>query len=266
MPGLGLALLVRFTVREPARGAAEGRRGDDPMPGFVATLRTLLGMRTIVLVLVGASMAALSGYAFAFWGFEFFARVHGLDRPTIGWGLGLITALGGGLGTWAGGQAADRLGRRDPRWYGFVCAIGMGATLPLGAVTFYAADARVAFAGGALFLFAGAAYTGPMYAILQGLAPLRMRTMIAALLFFFTNLIGLGAGPPLVGWWNGWLEPAFGAHAVRHSLALATALNVPVVCFFVLIGLRLRSEPGLAQRAGGVVDAIAPSARESRRA
>ncbi|MCA9511976.1 MAG: MFS transporter [Myxococcales bacterium] len=263
LPGLALALLVRFTVREPERGGTDAAPPPVEVPTFAETLRTLLRSPTVVLVLAGASVAALSGYAFAFWGYEFFARVHDLDRPTIGWSLGLATAVGGGLGTAAGGQLGDRLGLRDPRWYGFVCAAGMLATLPLGAAALYAESVPAALAFAAAFLFAGAVYAGPMYAILQGLAPARMRTMAAALLFLCTNLIGLGAGPPIVGALNPLLEPAAGRDAIRHSLAIVTALNLPVAVVFVAIGRRL----GRVSPAPGAPEVpAAGSARTSRRA
>ena len=177
LPGLALAAVVRLTIREPERGVLEGVTGSDRIPTLRETFTTLLARRSFPLVLLAASCAALSGYAFAFWGFVLFERVHELPRTRIGWTLGLITVFGGGLGTWAGGQLADRLGRRDIRWYAWAGASGLLATLPLGAATFYLAATEWALIAGAAFLFAGAIYVGPMYAILQGIAPPRMRTM-----------------------------------------------------------------------------------------
>lgn len=242
LPGLALALLVRFTVREPARGATEHVAVSDDVPSLRETFDTLMTLRSVRLILAGASLAAFSGYSFALWGFEFFARSFELERAEIGWNLGLITAIGGGLGTWAGGQFADRMGSRDLRWYAWTCAIGLGLTVPFGAATFYATDVRAALAFGALFLFAGALYIGPMYAILQGVAPPRMRTMAAAIMFFCNNLIGLGIGPPVAGLLSDTLAAQYGDMAMRHSLLVVTLVNVPVVAIFIALGRHVRRE------------------------
>jgi len=243
LPGIALALLVRFTIREPARdaNAPAAKAG----PSVVDSLRALVRLPGIPRLLVAASIAAFSGYAFAFWGYEFFARLHDLDRPAIGWQLGLITAVGGGLGTAIGGQLGDRYGRSDLRGYASVCAWGLLATVPLGAATLYATGATEAFAFGAAFLFAGAVYAGPMYAILQGVAPPHLRTMAAALLFLCTNIVGLGIGPAFVGWLSPVIAPGAGDDAIQHSLAVVTALNVPAALLFLSVGRQLAS----AQRA-----------------
>jgi len=246
LPGLLLALLVRFTIREPERGAMDppslARARDDRIPTLRETFTTLFGRRSFPLILIGASCAAVSGYAFAFWGFVFFERVHAVPRAELGWSLGLITAFGGGLGTWAGGQLADRLGRRDIRWYAWTSAIGLFATLPLGAATFYVTDRSAALALGSLFLFAGAIYVGPMYAILQGIAPPRMRTMAPALLLFCNNLVGLGMGPLAVGMLSDAFTAASGQDAIRHALLLVTLINIPTIALFLRIARHLPRE------------------------
>ena len=240
LPGLLLALIVRFTIREPER--AKPAVGGEAVPSLGETLRTLLALRSFPRVLIAAAAAALSGYGFAFWGFVLFERVFEIPRHQVGWTLGIITMVGGGLGTWAGGQLADRLGLRDIRWYGWSGALGLLATIPLGAATFYAPSPTVALLFGVAFLFAGAVYTGPMYAILQGISPPRMRTMAPALLFFCNNLIGLGAGPSLVGALSDGLSGAAGADAMRHALLIVTLINLPAAWLFHRVARELPNE------------------------
>lgn len=257
LPGIALALIVRFTIREPERGATAGTAEpasasptDGPMasdsdhivPSLRETFSTLTSLRSFPLVLAAASAAALSGYGFAFWGFVLFERVHEIPRMEIGWTLGLITGIGGGLGTWAGGQLGDRLGQRDIRWYGWAGAIGLAATLPLGIGAFYSHDTTTALLFGAVFLFAGAVYVGPMYAILQGISPPRMRTMAPALLFFCNNLIGLGAGPSIVGALSDSLATTSGSDSIRHALMIVTLINLPAAWLFFRLARELPRE------------------------
>ena len=242
LPGIALALLVRLTVREPPRGASEIVAIADDVPGLRETFETLMRLQSVRWILVGASLAAFSGYSFALWGFEFFARSFELPRAEIGLKLGLITALGGGFGTWVGGQFADRMGRRDVRWYAWTCAIGLALSVPRGAATLYAAEAGYALGFGAAFLFAGALYIGPMYAILQAVSPPRMRSMAAAIMFFCNNLIGLGIGPPAAGLLSDVLAAQYGDTAMRHSLLAVTLVNLPVVAIFMTIARHSRRE------------------------
>ena len=55
LPGLILALLVRFTVREPPRGMAEGRDASAAQPGIVETLSYLLAKRSFRHLAFGAA-------------------------------------------------------------------------------------------------------------------------------------------------------------------------------------------------------------------
>jgi hypothetical protein len=53
-----------------------------------------------------------------------------------------------------------------------------------------------------------------------------MRALASAILLFFLNLIGLGAGPFAVGWLSDVLAPSLGADSVRWALVIPLALNL----------------------------------------
>jgi hypothetical protein len=73
----------------------------------------------------------------------------------------------------------------------------------------------------------------PSYAATQNLAPPHMRALASAILLFFLNLIGLGAGPFAVGLLSDWLAPGFGAESVRWALVIPLALNgVGAFCYW----------------------------------
>ena len=62
--------------------------------------------------------------------------------------------------------------------------------------------------------------------MIQGLAPLRMRALWAAITLLVINLIGLGIGPTLVGMLSDLLAPRFGEESLRYAL-LAVAMATP---------------------------------------
>jgi hypothetical protein len=56
-------------------------------------------------------------------------------------------------------------------------------------------------------------YLGPTFAVSHNLVEPRMRASATALLFLPINLIGLGVGPPLVGWLSDQIAQRQFAHA-----------------------------------------------------
>ena len=64
-------------------------------------------------------------------------------------------------------------------------------------------------------------YIGTNFAILQSLAPVEMRAVMAAINLFILNIVGLGLGPVGVGFISDLATPAFGIESIRYGL-LAT--------------------------------------------
>jgi MFS family permease len=145
--------------------------------------------------------------------------------------IALPAALVGGVSALMGGAVADRMAKR----YGLHSQAWVIAAMKLiafpFAVSFYFFDHPV-IAIGAYFvslLFAGV-YLGPTYALIQHLAPLRLRAMWAALTLLTVNLIGLGVGPLAVGQLSDWLVPTFGEQSLRYAM-LAVSMITPVPIF-----------------------------------
>ena len=61
-------------------------------------------------------------------------------------------------------------------------------------------------------------YQATSFSQTQGLVGLRMRSVAAAVFLFIVNIIGLGAGPQVVGIASDLLAPHFGAESLRYAL------------------------------------------------
>lgn len=244
--GIPLAVLLRLTVREPIRGAAEGRTVEaDPLP-VGEVLRILLANRTFVLLTIGACFQALAGYAILSWGPAFLIRVHGMAPSELGLTFGLIAGIGGALGATLGGVLTDRLTARDPRWAMGLPAIISVVAAPF-ALPFLLSDSRsTALVFFAIYYLINNMYVGPLWSVAQGLVDVRMRAMASASLLTILNLVGLGAGPLLVGSMNDWLAPSQGQLAIRTSLLVMVLSGAVAAIFFAICARRLRSggEPG----------------------
>src|SRR4030095_3103330 len=123
-----------------------------------------------------------------------------------GFYLGII-AIVGGLGTFLGGVAADRLSvwTNDRRWYMFVPGIATLVMVPFHWLTYLHPSMSVAFPAFCVMMFLAAVFFGPSFAMTQSLAALRMRSVATSLLLFVQTLIGFGIGPWVTGAVSGWL-------------------------------------------------------------
>jgi MFS family permease len=83
----------------------------------------------------------------------------------------------------------------------------------------------------------GSFFTAPFMSTIQGVAPLRMRAFAAAISTLISTLVGLAAGPLLVGVLADSFGARFGADALRYSLLVPTVAPV-LSCVACLCGAR----------------------------
>jgi MFS family permease len=244
VPGLLLAVLVRLTVREPARGTWEATTAGIPTETVREVLGFVWGLRAFRHMALAAALHSFAGYAAATWGPAFLVRVHQMETGAIGTWLGLITGIGGAAGAVGGGMLVDRLGRRDPRWSVWIPAVACVLEVPFWIAFLLAPEAVPAMLWFIPAVVLGAMWLGPVFATTQGLVRPHMRALASALLLFVINLIGLGMGPQAVGILNDLFAPTVGAHAIRYSLLLVAVVNLWSALHFALAARTLRDDLG----------------------
>jgi predicted MFS family arabinose efflux permease len=216
--GLPLALLVRFSIAEPRRGRFDGARAAATST-LRDTIRYLREKRSYVIVLAADALLIATSYGASSWHPTFLRRVHDMSGAEAGFWVGLVNAA-----AFAGGilcaVLADRLGRRDLRWYLWLPGIASLLALPLTIAFPLWNDARTAIFLLAPWSFLTGSIQGPIYATVQSIAPPEMRALAAAILLFVMSLIGLGLGPTLVGVASDAFSERFGDEAIRHALLL----------------------------------------------
>jgi predicted MFS family arabinose efflux permease len=245
LPGVGLALLVWFVLKDPRQADAAAVLRAQNQPAALPlgeALREVMGSRAFVLLLCAGSAAAFLSYGKTTWTTIFFQRTHDLTPGQVGLWFGLLGGVGGMLGTWLGGYLADRFGAINRRHVLSAPAIGMAVAVPLAIAAYHAPGWPLALALLFLPTVFNSLYYGPCYSAAQGLVPLRARAIAAASLLFFQNLIGLGLGPLFFGMLSDWLQPSFGANSVRYVLYGAAVLGLVPAFFFWRCGLLLNEE------------------------
>lgn len=233
IPGLIVAPLLLFTVREVRPGAADGIGEAAVRAGFRETIATLWRIRSLPLMMLAATLMTLIGMGLQAFVPAFLERTHGLSPAEIGAKLGAALATGSFLGHLAGGPLADVLGRRDLRWHLWTPIVtgALACGLVLLALNGSADRAFVLFA---LQVFLTGLFAAPMITIATTLAPVWARATSAACAMFAINLVGLGLGPVFVGELSDLLRPGLGEESLRVAMMLALLAYVPAaVCFWL---------------------------------
>lgn len=242
IPGLALALLVMFTIREPKRGASDGITHAGEAPSLMTTVQHMLSQKSLVHVFIGATLTTLVGYAGVQWWPTFVMRSHGLSMTDLSLFLALVFGVAGGLGTFLGGYIADQFSKRDMKWMPRIVTIATVVGLPFGFAIYLTESSWVVFALIGVPAALGSVYLPPTYAMTQGLVEVRMRTVASALLLFVINLIGMGLGPLLAGLISDALAPAYGKDSLKYALLILTLFNVWAAVHYWVAGRYFESD------------------------
>ncbi len=198
VPGLLVAALVKWTLREPARGAAGEIAGDD-VPSLRTVAASLFRRKLFLLVVAGGTFGGFGLHGLGQFLGVYFARVHALSFGQAGLIYGLVTFASLTSGLLISGFAADRLGKRDLAWYSWVPAIGLALSVPLYLLAFQAETLGSAIP---LLVLAGISllmHYGPMLATVQNIATPRTRASTIALFMLVINILATGLAPVIVG-------------------------------------------------------------------
>lgn len=250
IPGILLALLVRFTLREPPRGFSEQRQTVMEPSALKDTFRYLWGLKSYRHIVLATSIMTLGAYGSGIWIPSFFIRVHGMGVAEIGTWLAFIYGIGGALGTTLGGMLADRRARKkdDFRWYMWVPAMAGLGILPFSFIVYLWPNPIQALLIHLCTTTLMHMFMGPAYGTVQTLAGVKRRAMAAAVNLFMVNLIALGTGPLIIGMASDFFNAQFGDNALRYAI-----LTVVVVAYtwaaghFFLAAKTLRKDLATAE-------------------
>ncbi|TNE58845.1 MAG: MFS transporter [Alphaproteobacteria bacterium] len=222
-PGLLIALLAAFTLREPKRGHSDFHLDDDGhTPSFGEVCKFIMTQRSLMHIIMGNTMASFVGYSGVAWGGAFLIRSHGFTVAQAGTALSLIIGLSGIVATFVGGYLSDHLGKNDIAWKSKIVGVIILAMFPLAICAYLTTSAFWTLFFFIFVAFAGTVYLGPSFALTQSLVPLRMRALASAILLFILNLIGLGGGPQLTGILSDLYADSAGNHSMRFALLTIT--------------------------------------------
>lgn len=235
LPGLVIALLVRYTIREPRRGQSDPIPVEaKPAPPLAEAIRTIWSVPAFRYAALASGFNAFVNYGGGNFAISFFARSHHLSPAHIGATYGLAYGIAGMTGTFLGGAIATKVGRTDFRRYALVPATAMAIGLILRLFAYTATDSTRSMALLIPAEMLGAFFLGPTIAIGHALVVPGLRAFTSSILFFVLNLIGLGGGPLFTGLVSDYLAPRFGTESLRWALMTTSLAAIPCVVLYFL--------------------------------
>jgi MFS family permease len=227
LPGIAVALLLKFTLRELPRGSADPGRVVEKLPSPKQVLLGLLRKSSFCHLAFAAALHNFAVYGVGNWYAAFLMRSHGLTLLQTSMALAVVTLIGGALGTALGGIISDRLAtrRQDSRYYLWVPALSLLLGFPITQSVFIVQDTQVVIALLVPVVMFSAAYLAPSITATYTLVGIRERALASAVLLFILNLIGLGLGPLIAGITSDVLRKMFVSDGMSEAQALAEGLR-----------------------------------------
>lgn len=235
IPGLGLAALAWFTLREPRLllsseeeapkgGAAKASLNRRPsaesevQPSLKEISTTLWSNLTFRHLLFCYSLSSFFGWGVSQWQPTFLIRSYGLTTGELGTWLAIIYGTSGFLGTYWGGTLASRYAANNERRQLKSMAVAFAGFAIVSTGIYLSRNEHVTLALIALSNLGFTATIGTLLAIFQTLVRDRMRATSIAVIYFCANLIGMGLGPLMAGTLSDVLRPLAGEESLRYAL------------------------------------------------
>lgn len=225
LPGLLLALVLKFTVREPIRvmAAAEKNEEQPPLAAVISTMWERASLRHVALA---AGLMNLVAVALIGWAATFFIRIHGMSTGELGVWLAVNSGIGGGLGIWLSGSLTRRTRVEGE--------VAQARVLAGSAVLAFVLSVGVLLwpdkTGGLVLLFLATAvlhfFYAPSFALVQGLAGPRMRATMLAIVIFLQLIFGSLVGWQLIGVLSDVLSASTGVQALRWAMVMITPMAI----------------------------------------
>jgi len=233
VPGLVIAFLILFLLREPTRGASDSDTGVHPAPAPRAGLGHIVedNVRMVghlainpryMYATLGMAMVTFSLGGISAWMPSFLERA-GFSPDSVGTIFGAIIAGGGLGGTAVGGWLAQRWLRTNHRALYLVSAWSAALTVPPALLCFFGPRATMlpALTVAMFLIMLG---TGPLNAAIINAVPAAVRSTAVAIELLLIHALGDTPSPKLIG-------------IVSDHSTLATGLGLTLVTMLIAAAL-----------------------------
>ncbi|MFA7602824.1 MAG: MFS transporter [Novosphingobium sp.] len=240
LPGILLAALIFFTIREPLRSGGHTEGLADEGPGIVEAVKVFMNHPALRHLIIGMTMAGVTSAAFQAFAPAYIIRTFGLGTAEIGLTYGAALGISGVVGTLLGGVLGDRLrGSRPGSGLAF-----LSLPLAVGAIALLIglfSNNYLVFLASVLVLQAGYLVVGaPSFAATQAIVSPRMHAVASAIILLGVSGVGLSIGPLLAGAISDMLRNLGPQEALRWALLVMTLPHLLAATHYLLAGRAIR--------------------------
>lgn len=202
-PGIILAGIVYFVVREPPRGQFDVNRtapdGDAMIDSIKVVLREIRSSPALRWLMVSASLAGFAGYGMLSWIPSLLLRTKGMQLHELGLYYGVLSGVCAIIGTLLSGYLVDRFSERWEAIYGIIPGVAFILAMPPFMMAVSGSDWTRSLFLLALPMLFYTMYSTPTIALLHSRIESRHRAMATAMVILTITCIGLAGGPLFVG-------------------------------------------------------------------
>jgi MFS transporter, Spinster family, sphingosine-1-phosphate transporter len=194
IPGVLIALLIAFFMREPERGASQ----DEKAKLEKGTVLSLLKNKAYLSSILGYAAVTFSLGGISWWMPSFLQRIDGRSQSSAAYIMGAITVVTGLGGTIVGGAIAQRWSRTNSKALYLVPAISAAVAVPPALLCFFGPHSLTLYGlAAAIFLiFLG---TGPVNAATLNAVRPEIRATAMAGQLFIIHALGDAISPRIIG-------------------------------------------------------------------
>lgn len=218
IPGLILAVLVKWTIVEPRMQAGSERCEARPSPPMRVVLATLWSQRSFRHLCIALILLYTLSMGLAPWYAAFMMRSHGMGTAELGVWLGLIFSVAGIVGTLLGGYAASSWFADNERGQMRMCAATVALLVPCFVAFLTLPHKHQALMALIPLMISFHIFLAPIYALMQRLVSDEMRATTLAVVMLLANLVGMGIGPQMVGILSDLLIATLGSDSLRYAM------------------------------------------------
>jgi MFS family permease len=199
-PGVIIAAILWFTVKEPPRGYTEVPSSRSvEKAGIFEAFKEFGAKKTFWWGSFGAALVAFVGYGLQTFQAPFLQRVYDIGVRDAAVYYGAPLAAIAAAGTFAGGFLSEKLSDRFPAVVAWLPSVGLLIAVPLYVSAFFAPNIGMTFGLWLAAAFCHYSYLGAQYSIGTSIVSPRSRATTIAVLLLLVSLIGNGIGPLFVG-------------------------------------------------------------------
>ena len=243
LPGVLLAIVLVTTLREPPRGRFQSASETfDTDITWYQAIGQVLSRRTMRHLLIAYGIGAFGGAGVGAWFGAFCMRSHGMSLSEVGALLGGVVGLSTIAGVMLGAVLGPKAVRRDRRWELWWPGVACLATVPTWMLTLYLDDIYLVSVMLGVTVVISSSFVALVLASIQSVLPAHLRGVGMAAIMFATNLVGVGAGPLLIGLLSDALAPALGGESLRYAMIIGVTIIGWAAIHFFVAAKHLRNE------------------------